>query len=87
MIYSIDKSFERDAKKVPVQILRALTDVIRSINMANNLREISNIKKLQGYKNCYRIRIDDYRLGLYVEDGKIVLSRLLPRKDIYKRFP
>ena len=42
---------------------------------------------MKGYKDFYRIRIGDYRLGLYTENHHVILSRLLPRKDIYKRFP
>ncbi|WP_218651862.1 type II toxin-antitoxin system RelE/ParE family toxin [Nostoc sp. C052] len=49
--------------------------------------EITNLKKLQGYENAYRIRVGDYRIGL-IFDGEIVLfQRVLHRKDIYRYFP
>jgi mRNA interferase RelE/StbE len=35
----------------------------------SNFAEITNIKKLQGYDNAYRIRIGDYRLGI-IFDGE-----------------
>lgn len=88
MKYSIDKSFERDTKKAPQQILALLADTLASIHDVTAIMHIPGIKKLKGYKNCYRIKIDDYRLGLYItKDGALILSRLLPRKDIYKKFP
>ena len=34
--------------------------------------EITNLKKLQGYENAYRIRVGDYRIGL-IFDGQTVL--------------
>ncbi|MBP1468695.1 type II toxin-antitoxin system RelE/ParE family toxin [Candidatus Chloroploca sp. M-50] len=35
----------------------------------------------------YRIRIGDYRLGLFVEDDTITVVRFLHRRDIYRYFP
>ncbi len=87
MKYAIDKSFERDAKKAPNGILKQLSVLLTIIKQANNLQEIPNTKKLKGYRNAYRIKIDDFRLGCYLEDQTLVLSRILPRKDVYKRFP
>jgi len=85
--YAIDKSFERDAKKAPQQILVQLADILIVIQKVPAVSKIPKVKKLKGCKNYYRIKIDDYRLGLYLEEDTLVLSRLLPRKDIYKKFP
>jgi len=46
-----------------------------------------NIKKIKGFKNYYRIRIGNYRIGIKVEGLKIIFMRVLDRKDIYKYFP
>ena len=43
--------------------------------------------KMEGAKNRYRIRVGDYRIGFYLEDEVIVLSRALNRKEIYRHFP
>ncbi|WP_079720471.1 type II toxin-antitoxin system RelE family toxin [Salegentibacter holothuriorum] len=46
------------------------------------------IKKLKGFKDFYRIRIGDYRLGVKkLTDQEILLVRFLQRKEIYKYFP
>lgn len=42
---------------------------------------------MKGFRNAFRIRIKDYRLGFYLEKDTILISRLLNRKDIYKYFP
>ena len=52
-----------------------------------DLRFIPNLKKMEGYRNYYRIRVGDYRIGLKVEDQKVLLMRVLHRKEIYKYFP
>lgn len=48
---------------------------------------ISNLKKLRGFKGYYRIKIGDYRIGLTYNEHLIILVRILHRKDIYKHFP
>ncbi|MCL2605154.1 MAG: type II toxin-antitoxin system RelE/ParE family toxin [Defluviitaleaceae bacterium] len=42
-----------------------------------------DIKKLQGYKNAYRLRIGDYRI-LFDMNGKIEITDVLPRGAAYK---
>jgi mRNA interferase RelE/StbE len=43
--------------------------------------------KLKGYKNFYRARFGEYRIGVQYSNGKIIFERALHRKDIYKFFP
>ncbi len=83
----IDNSFIRDVKKAPVQMQKSVGKIIQSIKDAKKITDIPKIKKLAGAKNAYRIRIDDYRLGFYMDQQIVVLSRFLPRKDIYRYFP
>jgi mRNA interferase RelE/StbE len=70
-------------KKVKISV----EQIIVSLEKASSLREVPNLKKLKGQKNAYRIRVSDYRIGLYVYDEYIVLARLLNRKEIYRYFP
>jgi len=65
----------------------ALLDVIDEVKLAGNLRELKSLKKLKGFKNYYRIRVGDYRLGFSYDDQTIFFIRFLSRKDIYKFFP
>lgn len=52
-----------------------------------SLSEASNIKKLQGYKNCFRARFGDYRVGIEIEEEVAVLRVVLHRRNVYRRFP
>jgi mRNA interferase RelE/StbE len=42
---------------------------------------------LKGHKFAYRIKIGDYRIGIFVESKVVEMARFEHRKDIYKVFP
>ena len=42
-----------------------------------------DVKKLQGYKNAYRLRVGDYRI-LFDMDGEIEITDVLLRGAAYK---
>ena len=79
----------KDAKKIKDKnAISKITSVIQQLKTVENLSEIPNIKKLKGSSIAYRIRIGDFRLGLYqYTKGEVELMRLLKRNDIYKFFP
>ena len=85
---SFNPNFQRDVRKTKDKALRTkLAAVIREIEAADTLADVSNIKKLTGYRNVYRVRVGKYRVGLYCENNEVELVRFLPRKDIYHKFP
>ncbi|UXE65128.1 MAG: type II toxin-antitoxin system RelE/ParE family toxin [Chryseotalea sp. WA131a] len=65
----------------------AIKKVIESIEASESIRQIQNAKKLVGYKNAYRVRVGNYRIGFYLENNLVQLARVKNRKDIYKLFP
>lgn len=88
MKITFDKRFEKDYDKLPKDIQGKVKDIIKETLEANNLSELKSIKKLSGFKGYYRFKIRNYRLGLLLEnDGILVFSRVLHRKDIYRFFP
>ena len=88
MNLEIRKSFEKDTDKIYSDtILSSLSEIISTIENAQNLREIKNLKKMEGYKNHYRIRLGDYRIGLFIDNKTVNLVRFLHRKEIYRYFP
>lgn len=87
MQFQTNKSFERDLKKSPVSVLSDVLLVYNQVAEASAIKDIPNLKKLSGYKNAYRIRIGEYRIGLYLEGDVLVFARILPRKEIYRFFP
>ena len=55
------KDFEKSVKKLSGKILDSIRRVITEVKTAENIKDITDCKKLIGYRNVYRIRIGDYR--------------------------
>lgn len=82
------ESFIKDLRAIKdKKLVTKVREAVESLESANNLLDIHNIKKLRGGKSYYRIRIGEYRLGFLFEDESIILVRFLSRKDIYRYFP
>lgn len=82
------RKFSKDIDKIDAQQIRAaILEAIQNVEQAENLTEIRNIKKLSGFADAYRIRIGDYRIGLFVDGDVVQFARVVHRKDIYKFFP
>ncbi len=84
---AIRRSFEKDTIKLSIHIRQKIADLIEDIHQATDLSDINNCKKLTGYKNAYRIRLGDYRIGFYFKDNTVELVRVLLRKEMYRYFP
>ena len=81
-------SFLRDLKRVKdAAVKNQVRNIIRSVEQAKRLQQISNLKKLRYGNRYYRIRIGDYRLGLIVEGDTLIFVRLLHRRELYRYFP
>ena len=82
------RQFEKDAEKELNKKLRLqLADILEQLQRTDHLMEIPNLKKMKGYKNAYRIRLGEYRIGFLFENNTIKLSRVMHRKEIYRYFP
>ena len=68
-------------------LLQKIHEAIEDVICANQLEEIKNIKKLIGFKYHYRIKVQEYRIGIEVIDNVVRFLVVLHRKDIYKKFP
>lgn len=80
--------FSKDLSKINQQkILADIKKTILQIEQIKSISEISNLKKLKGHKIVYRIKIGDYRIGLFIENNIVEFARILHRKDIYNIFP
>ena len=80
--------FLKDIDKILIKTVKSdLLATIENVEQANKITDIKNIKKLKGSKIAYRIRIGDYRIGLFIENNTVEFARVVHRKDIYKLFP
>ncbi len=48
---------------------------------------MQRIAKLKGKKGFYKIRVGDYRIGVFLENEFLEFKRVLHRKEIYRYFP
>jgi mRNA interferase RelE/StbE len=83
-----EASFARDLRRVrDKQLLQRVQEATALVRAANNLTDIQNLKKMQGYDAYYRIRLGDYRIGIEITAEAVIFVRFLHRKDIYRKFP
>lgn len=82
-------SFIKDLKRLKSDPIypKIKTLVMTEIPNYENLTLINNLKKIKGDDHAYRIRVGDYRIGFFLEEDKILFSRILHRKEIYRFFP
>jgi mRNA interferase RelE/StbE len=88
MQVKIDKSFQKDTRKIKDKLLlNKIAAVISEVQKAENINQIKNLKKLKGSAENYRIKLGAYRLGIIISGSSFEFIRCLHRKDIYKYFP
>ncbi|GHV21944.1 hypothetical protein FACS189428_3190 [Clostridia bacterium] len=83
-------SFLNDIKKIKdKKLLAKIRDVIKAVESAQTMQDIPDLKKLKGSRKgiYYRIKIDDYRIGVSIENEMVTFVVFGARKDIYKHFP
>ena len=78
----IKSSAEKELAKLPVHTIIVIRDDIRIL--ASNLFP-PGYKKLQGFKNLYRIRSGNYRIIYTIYNNILVIEilKIVHRKDAY----
>ena len=80
--------FYKDLDKISVRkTFEDIRSSITNVEEAIVMRDIRNLKKLKGYKNVFRIKIGDFRIGVFIENETVEFARVVHRKDIYRVFP
>lgn len=88
MNLEFSQKFYKDLDSISSKSVRKrLLNLIEQLETIDSILEIQNIKKLSGFKDAYRIRIGDYRIGIFLGKRTITLARILHRKEVYKYFP
>lgn len=72
----------KSLKKIPLSVKHA---VLKKLDQLSSGFFVSDIKKLVGTENGYRIRAGEYRM-LYTKTGThtITILRIAHRKEVYK---
>ena len=82
------KKFSKDLGSITqTKDKRLILEVINLIKESDNFKDIPNTKKLVGFKNAYRIRSGNLRIGIFLENSLVQFARVAYRKDIYNLFP
>ena len=82
------KTFEKDLRKLnDKSLLAKLKAAIETIEQADSLDAIPNLKKLKGDDGYFRIRIGDYRVGLFLAGETLLFVRVVHRREFYRYFP
>lgn len=78
-LQDLQRLIKEDVRKLCLEIFPKL----------QNLKELKNydLRPIKGFKNYYRIRLGDYRIGFKTESKTVIFMRVCHRKDIYKQFP
>lgn len=88
MEVKIERSFQEDLQKInQIKLNKKIKILIETCFAASDIKNINGVKKLVGFKNQYRYKMGQYRIGFILKVETIVFVRVLHRKDIYKYFP
>jgi mRNA interferase RelE/StbE len=82
------KTFLKELAKIPARTRVHIENfVFLELPALESIFESGKIEKMKGYEFCYKVRFGEYRVGLKMERNKIILERVLHRKEIYRFFP
>ena len=70
-------------KRIKLKVL----GIIQAVIMSEHMNGFTNLKKLTGYKNSFRIRLGNYRIGILIDNKTVIFAAFDHRSDIYKYFP
>jgi mRNA interferase RelE/StbE len=87
LLYGKRFSKDLDSMRHEAKVKRTLLELIESLKAADSLSDLKDVRKIEGYRGYFRIKLGDYRLGIKAGKNRIELIRFLHRKDIYRRFP
>ena len=81
------KDFEKSLKKLSGKMLESVRRVIKEVKEADDLKDITDCKKLIGYRSIYRIRIGDYRaiftFHIKIINDTVKFKYLVSRGEVY----
>lgn len=88
MIVKVTPHFNKDLSKLSdKKLIQSIKTILQKLEMANSLTEIPALKKMEGATKHFRIRIGNFRMGIYFDDNTVYIARFLHRKEIYRYFP
>lgn len=88
MVVYYNKKFLKDLASIPKKDRDKIESfVFEEIISYKSSSECNKLEKLSGYSYYYKIRFGNYRVGIKLDNEKLIFERVLHRKEIYKLFP
>jgi mRNA interferase RelE/StbE len=83
------KRFLKELASLPQDIQSSIKLIVFEELETNNPFELGYLQKMKGYKDKYKIRMGDYRVGLTLDkkNQTIICQRVAHRREIYQIFP
>jgi len=70
----------KDLERLEIFLRKRIVKKILEFVEIGNFHEV---KRMTGYDNMYRLRVGDYRVIFEMIDGKVVVTKVGHRKNIY----
>ena len=84
----LSRNFQKEVRALSAPFRVRVLAIIDRVTEAETLADVPNIKAMEGATNYFRIRLGDYRIGIYRRaDNVIEFQRVGARGDFYNRFP
>ena len=83
------KRFLKELASLPQDTQSRIESIVFSELSSQNPFELGYLSKMKGYKDKYKIRVGDYRIGLTInkKSQTTICQRVAHRREIYKVFP
>ena len=89
MNVNYSKDFKKSVMKLSGKMLDSVRRVVVEVKNAESLKDITDCKKLVGYRNVYRIRIGDYRafftFHIEIINDTVIFRYLVSRGEAYAK--
>lgn len=83
------KIFLKELARLPSAVRKRAEKIAFEDLRACNPFQLGYVEQLRGYRDKYKIRVGDYRMGIEIvkEEKLVICRRIAHRKDIYRIFP
>jgi mRNA interferase RelE/StbE len=83
------RTFLKEMSRLPSNIRERVEAIAFGEGIKQDPFIAGKTQKLSGYRSFYKIRVGDYRIGLYIEANEYLVEfqRVLHRREIYRKFP
>ena len=87
---SYKPTFLKELARLPAEVReRVETLAFETMPKTTNPYAVPGVEKLTGYREYYKVRFGEYRVGLRLDKKAKVIEfcRVLHRRDLYRYFP